>query len=113
MITVANKRDNNTQPFGRNHGATPIDPIASYMYCEHVHAENNTVIRCANVAIIMPGYKRSCSQHVLPLLADSIAEFINRGTPHTTDAALLTQHTRDLENMQATLDALVSLAETE
>lgn len=111
MITVANKRD--TTPFGRNHGATPIDPIASYMYCEHVHAENNTVIRCANVAIMMPGYKRSCSQHILQMLVDSIEEFITRGTPHTTDTALLAQYERDLLNMQDTLSTLIELQENQ
>lgn len=63
-------------------------PLASYVTCEYTEEHPpahegapHTTVQCQQVAIMMPGYYRSCAVHIIPMLRRSLLEYVRRATP--------------------------------
>lgn len=80
----------------------PVDSLAVYTKCEHTHTYTDgipnhaqTTVRCADPAIIAPGYYRSCARHIIPLLIRSLDEFTKRPAA-VHDDPQLTEHIHNM-----------------
>lgn len=100
-----------TTPYGTRQAGANLDRVQQYLQCEYIVIENDTPTPCTAIAVLMPGYKRSCSAHVLHVLADTLLSYLNRPLPQPetlSEAALLQTHA-DLARVLTTYNQLYTL----
>lgn len=59
-----------------NHGKET--PLSQHIACQYEWSDSptNSTVRCMRPAVMMPGYKRACAEHILHVLCDSIQQYL-------------------------------------
>jgi hypothetical protein len=130
--TTTRTPEGNTRPYGIHNGGNPTDRIAAHMYCQYEWTEETTNsntptttqptivpvtaesaliperpmqytrVHCSNVAIITPGYYRSCAQHILHTLRDSLLAYLQRPSLPLEQLPPETRNTYDANTQRVT-----------
>ncbi len=71
----------------RNHGKET--PLSQHIACQYEWQElPTTTVRCTRPAVMMPGYRRACAEHILHVLCDSIEQYLQVPRDHSTTTQL-------------------------